>query len=132
MDFIDKIKNKAKQDLKTIILPETEDVRILKGTEIVLSEQFANIILLGNEENILSLAKKNNINISGAKIIDPIKSEKLEEYASSLYELRKAKGMTKEGAKELLLNNSRYFATMMVKMGDADGFVSGACNSYIS
>lgn len=128
MDFIDKIKNKAKQDLKTIILPETEDVRILKGTEIVLSEQFANIILLGNEEKILSLSKKNNINISGAKIIDPIKSEKLEEYANSLYELRKAKGMTKEGAKELLLNNSRYFATMMVKMGDADGFVSGACN----
>ena len=126
MDFINKIKEQAKKDIKTIVLPETEDIRILKGTEIVLSENFANIILLGNEEEIQKLSKENGINIKGSKIIDPLKSDKLEEYSNALYELRKAKGMTQEQAKELLKTNSRYFATMMVKLGDADGFVSGA------
>ena len=126
MDFIEKIKEQAKQEIKSIILPETEDLRVLKGTEIVLSEKTANIILLGNEEKIQKLAKENNINIDGAKIINPLKSEKLYTYVDALYELRKAKGMTKEQAKELLTTNSRYFATMMVKLGDADGFVSGA------
>lgn len=126
MDFIEKIKEQAKQEIKSIILPETEDLRVLKGTEIVLSEKTANIILLGDEEKIQKLAKENNINIDGAKIINPLKSEKLDTYVDALYELRKAKGMTKEQAKELLTTNSRYFATMMVKLGDADGFVSGA------
>ena len=126
MDFIEKIKEQAKQEIKSIILPETEDLRVLKGTEIVLSEKTANIILLGDEEKIQKLAKDNNINIDGAKIINPLKSEKLDTYVDALYELRKAKGMTKEQAKELLTTNSRYFATMMVKLGDADGFVSGA------
>ena len=126
MDFIEKIKEQAKQEIKSIILPETEDLRVLKGSEIVLSEKTANIILLGNEEKIQKLAKENNINIDGAKIINPLKSEKLDTYVDALYELRKAKGMTKEQAKELLTTNSRYFATMMVKLGDADGFVSGA------
>ena len=126
MDFIEKIKEQAKQEIKSIILPETEDLRVLKGSEIVLSEKTANIILLGDEEKIQKLAKENNINIDGAKIINPLKSEKLDTYVDALYELRKAKGMTKEQAKELLTTNSRYFATMMVKLGDADGFVSGA------
>lgn len=126
MDFIDKIKEQAKKEIKTIILPETEDLRILKGTEIVLKEGFANIILLGNAEEIKKLAEENNINISDAKIINPLNSESLEKYVEYLYNLRKEKGMTKEKARELLTSNSRYFATMMVKMDDADGFVSGA------
>ena len=126
MDFIDKIKEQAKKEIKTIILPETEDVRVLKGAEIVLSEKTANIILLGEEEKIHKLAKENNININGAKIINPLKSEMLDKYVCELYELRKAKGMTKDMARNLLTTNSRYFATMMVKLGDADGYVSGA------
>lgn len=129
MEFIDKIKLKAKQNLKTIVLPESEDVRVLKGAEIVLKEGFAKIILLGNELEIRNLAKENDIDLQEAKIIDYVKSEKLEEYAESLYELRKDKGMTLENARKLLAENSRYFATMMVKLGDADGFVSGACHS---
>ena len=68
MNFIEKIKNQAKKEIKTIILPESEDLRILKGTEIVLKEQFANIILLGNEEEIKKIAKENNIQIEGARI----------------------------------------------------------------
>ena len=126
MDFIEKIKEQAKQEIKSIILPETEDLRVLKGSEIVLSEKTANIILLGNEEKIQKLAKENNINIDEAKKINRLKSDKLDRYVEALYDLRKAKGMTKEQAKELLTTNSRYFATMMVKLGDADGFVSGA------
>lgn len=128
MEFIDKMKVKAKENIKTIVLPETEDVRVLKGAEIVLNERYANIILLGNEQEIKSLANKKGINLEGAKIIDYSKSEKLEIYTQKLYELRKEKGMTLESAKKLLTENSRYFATMMVKLGDADGFVSGACH----
>ena len=126
MKFIDKIKEQARKNIKTIILPETEDIRVLKGAEIVLKEKTANIILLGNEGEIKKVSKENNIDLEGAKIINPENSEKLDEYVNALYELRKAKGMTIEDAKKLLLENSRYFATMMVKMGDADGFVSGA------
>ncbi len=128
MSFIEDMKQRAKQSIKTIVLPESEDIRILKGTEIVLNEGFAKIILLGNPEKVISLAKENGINIEGTQIINPQTSEKLDQYANTLYELRKAKGMTLEDAKKILIENSRYFATMMVKVGDADGFVSGACN----
>ncbi len=126
MDFINQIKMQAKENIKTIVLPETDDIRILKATEIILNEKFANIILIGNENNIDKIAKENKIDISGAKIIDPNNFSKTDEYANILYELRKSKGMTIEQAKELVVNNSRYFATMMVKLGDADGLVSGA------
>ena len=126
MNFIKKIKKQAKQEIKTIILPESEDIRILKGTEIVLKEKFANIVLLGDKSEIEKMAKEDNINIAGATIINPKEAENLEKYIDKLYELRKEKGMTKEQATQLLTENSRYFATMMVKLGDADGFVSGA------
>lgn len=126
MNFIERIKEQAAKDIKTIILPESEDLRILNATEIILREKFANIILLGNEEDIRASAKENNINILGAKIIDPLKSEKLADYTEKLYDLRKDKGMTKEQARDILSSNSRYFATMMVKLNEADGFVSGA------
>lgn len=126
MDFIKKIKERAKGNIQTICLPEANDVRILKGVEIAISEEFANIILLGNEEEINNLAKANNIDISKAKIIDPLKSEKLEEYENKLYELRKEKGMTLEKAHTLLTTDYNYFATMMLKMNEADGYVSGA------
>lgn len=128
MKFIEKMKELAKNDIKIIVLPESEDIRILKATEIVLKEQFANIILLGKEKQIKKLASENNIDINGAKIIDPIESNTLKKYVKELYELRKAKGMTLEDARKILTENSRYFATMMVKMGDADGYVSGACH----
>ena len=126
MDFIEKIKMQARKEIKTIVLPETEDIRVLKGAEIVLSEKTANIILLGNEDEIQKLAKDNNIKIDGCKIINPIDSDKLDYYAEELYNLRKNKGMTKEDAINILKTNSRYFATMMVKLEDADGYVSGA------
>ena len=128
MEYIDSIINLAKKDVKTIVLPEAEDIRILQATEEILKLHFANIILLGNASEINKNAEKNNINIEGVTIINPSESDKLEEYSQKLYELRKAKGMELEGARKILTENTRYFATMMVKMDDADGLVSGACN----
>ena len=128
MSFIDDIKTKAKRDIKTIVLPEAEDIRTLRATEQILKEGFADIILIGNKEETKKLAKENNINIEGAKIITPATSEKFSEYANAFYELRKAKGMTLDKAKEILKDNV-YFGMMMVKQGDSDGLVSGACHS---
>ena len=128
MNFIDTIKERAKKDIKTIVLPETEDIRTLQATEKVLKEGFANIVLIGNVEKTKKLANKNQISIEGAKIIDPSKSEKYDEYVNKFFELRQKKGVSIEKAKETMLNNV-YFGMMMVKCGDADGLVSGAAHS---
>lgn len=128
MSFIDEIKNKAKQDIKTIVLPESNDVRTLKATAKVLKEQYANIVLIGNKEEILNLAKENNLDISKASIVDPLNSEKLEEYINTFYKLRKEKGMTIEKAQQIM-KDPIYYGMMMVKNGDSDGLVSGACHS---
>ena len=128
MSFIDGLKDKAKQSIKTIILTESEDKRVLEAAQKVKKEGFANIILIGNEEDANKLAKENNIDISGIPVINPETSDKFDEYANAFYELRKAKGMTEDKAKEMLKDNM-YFGTMMVKEGDADGLVSGACHS---
>ena len=128
MNFIDSIKEKAKKDLKSIVLPETDDIRILQATDKILKEGFSNVILVGNEEKIKTLANDNNLNIEGAKIVEPSKSEKYDEYVNTFYELRKNKGITLEQAKEIMLDNV-YFGMMMVKNEDADGLVSGAAHS---
>ena len=130
MNFIENIKNRAKQEIKTIVLPEAEDIRTLKATQIALKEKYANIVLIGNEETIKQKAQENNINIVGATIINPQTSENYEKYAQLLYELRKNKGMTIEQAKELVLNPV-YFGMLMVKDEEtkADGLVSGAVHS---
>ena len=128
MSFIDEIKSRAKNNIKTIILTESEDKRVLKAAEKIKEEGFANVILIGNESDANELAAKNGINIAGIEIINPETSEKYEEYVNAFYELRKAKGMTIEKAREVLRDNM-YFGTMMLKQGDADGLVSGACHS---
>ena len=128
MNFIDKIKEKASNDVKTIILPEATDIRVLRAAEIINKEKFAKVILIGNKEDVNNILKENNINLGEIKIIEPEKSEDKENFAKALYELRKAKGMTEEQAKELILNPV-YFGMMMVKLGEADGLVSGAAHS---
>lgn len=127
MGFIDEIKTKAKADLKAIVLPETEDVRTYEAAEAILKEGTAKLVLIGSEEEVAK--NKGNFDISGAQIVDPAKSEKTESYIAKLVELRQKKGMTEEQARELLLTNYPYYGVMMVKMGDADGMVSGACHS---
>ncbi len=130
MTFIEQIKKRAKEDIKTIVLPEAEDIRTLEATRDVLKEQYAKIILIGNKQKIEEKAESNNIDISGAKIVDPENSEKYEEYVNLLYDLRKHKGMTIEKAKELV-KDPVYFGMLMVKdkNSEADGLVSGAIHS---
>ena len=128
MNFIEKIKEKASKDVKTIVLPEATDVRVLKAAEIISKEKFAKVVLVGNEEEVNKLLKENSINIGDTEIINPETSDRKEEYANTLYELRKSKGMTEEQAKDLILNPV-YFGMMMVKLEDADGLVSGAAHS---
>ena len=127
MGFIDEIKARAKACKKTIVLPETEDERTYKAAQTVLREGIADLILVGNEEEIEK--NKGAYDITGAVIVDPAKNDKTEEYIAKLVELRQKKGMTEEQAREILLTNYLYYGVMMVKMGDADGMVSGACHS---
>lgn len=128
MKFIDTIKEKAKSHKKTIILPESTDIRILQATEQILKEGFANIILLGEKEKILKVAKENQIELSNATIINPVEWPKFDNYVKEFYELRKLKGMTLAKA-EALMKDTVYFGMMMVKSQDADGLVSGAVHS---
>ena len=128
MPFIEEIKNRAKQQIKTIILPEATDIRILKAAQIVNKEKYAKVALIGNKEEIERLIKENNLELGDTQIIDPAKSDKTSEYAKELYELRKAKGMTEEQAQKLILEPI-YYGMMMVKLNHADGLVSGAAHS---
>ena len=128
MNFIETIKERARSNIKKIVLPEASDLRTIKAASIALKEHYADIVLVGNKDNILKLAKENDLDISNATIVDPLNSEKKDIYAKELYELRKAKGMTLEDA-EKLIEDEVYFGMMMVKMGDGDGLVSGAIHS---
>ena len=128
MSFIETLKEKAKKDIKTIVLPEATDVRVLEAADKIGKESFAKVILVGNEDEVIKKAKENNLDISKAKIVDPEKSENKEKYIETFYELRKAKGMTEEEAKNKM-KDPVYFGMMMVKCEDADGLVSGAAHS---
>ena len=127
MSFIDDIKLRAKRNKKTIVLPETGDRRTLEAADKILSEDLADIVLIGNRDDIIKGA--GGLDLSKAKIIDPQNAEKLETYTDLLFELRKNKGMTPEKARELLINQPLYFGVTMVKAGDADGMVAGAVYS---
>ena len=127
MAFIDILKAKAKANKKTIVLPETEDRRTYEAAAKILAEGIADIVLIGSEEAVKKGSE--GLDLTGAKIVDPATYEKTPAYIDKLVELRSKKGMTPEQAKEILLNQYLYYGVMMVKMGDADGMVSGACHS---
>ena len=126
MALIDKIKAKAKSNVKHIVLPEGEETRNAQAAAKIIAQGLAKLTLLGNPEKVKAAA--NGMSLEGAEIIDPAVSPKCEEYAKALYELRKAKGMTEEDAAKLV-KNPMYYGVMMVKLGDADGLVSGAIHS---
>ena len=127
MAFIDEIKKKAKAVKKTIVLPESMDRRTWEAVETILKEDIANIVVLGTPEEVA--ANSEGLEVSGAKVIDPHTSEKLAAYVDALVELRKSKGMTPEEAQRLLTTDYMFYACMMLKTGEADGIVSGACHS---
>lgn len=127
--ILKKIVEKAKSDKKTIILPEALDERILNAANIVTKDEIANIVLIGNTDEIIENAKRKNIDLDERiKIINPLEYKQIEQYVNKFYELRKNKGITLKDAREILKNDA-YFATMMVYMDQADGMVSGACNT---
>ena len=114
MGFIDVIKERAKANKKTIVLPETEDRRTYEAAAQILKEGIANIVLVGSEEAVKKGSE--GLDISGAVVVDPATSDKTQGYIDKLVELRHKKGMTPEQAKEILLNQYLYYCVMMVKM----------------
>ena len=129
MNFIDGIKEKARGDIKRIVLPEATDSRVLKAATIAKAEGYADVVLIGSRDEIQNVVNENGLNIDGLNIVDPKFDVKTREYIEAFYELRKEKGMTLEEAENIISNNEIYFGTMMVKQGDADGLVSGAAHS---
>lgn len=129
MSYIDMIKDRARLDKKTIVLPESTDKRTLIAAAKIMEEGIADIIMIGNYEKIMDGAGWLEVDLDRITVIDPKVTPRLDEYVSLLYETRKAKGMTQEKAREILLNDYLTFGIIMVKNGDADGMVAGACHS---
>jgi phosphate acetyltransferase len=130
MNFLDKIIERAKKDVKTIVLPESDDERVLNAASMIMERCIADIVLVGNREAVRVRIEKLGLGkaLSRVSIVDPGKSPKLAEYAGTFYEMRKHKGITPEKALEIM-KDEVYFAVMMVKAGEADGMVSGAIHS---
>ncbi len=124
MSLLQSVREKAKKACKTIVLAEGEEKRVLDAAKVILDEKIAGLVLIGNKDVI---AQKAAFDINQVTIVDPA-SDNLDEYADLLYELRKAKGMEKEQAAQLV-KNPLYLGVMLVKTGKADGMVAGSVNS---
>jgi len=129
MSLLDQIKAKAKANKKTIVLPEGSDPRVVEAAAIIRKEGIANLVVLGNEEEIKKIAAEKGADLTGVTLIDPMISDKTAEYANALYEARKSKGMTLEQAEKLVQESVLYFATMMMQAGDVDGEVAGSLST---
>ena len=133
MDLLQQIIVRAKAHKQRIVLPEAEEERTLKAADKVLSDDIADLILIGNPTHIKELATQWNLkNIDKATIIDPQNNPKSEEYAEKLAELRKKKGMTIEQARELVTKNNLYLGCMIIKTEGADGQISSRCRPVSS
>ena len=126
--YINSLLAKAKQNIKTIVLPEGEDERVLEAAHIISKEQAAKIIILGDVDQMTAYFNQKGWSTNGIEFIKPETSPHLGEYAELLYDLRKEKGLSREDAAKLTLNYN-YFGTLMIKSGHADGMVSGANHS---
>ena len=126
MALLDEIKAKAASLKKTIVLCEGEDKRVVEAAAQITKEGIAKIVLIGNEEEAKRVAP--GVDLTGITLVDPLTSEKTAEYAKILYEARKAKGMTEEQAAQQAKDRT-MFGALMLKAGDVDGYVSGACHS---
>ena len=126
MSLLDEIKSKAKANKKTIVLCEGEDRRVVEAAARITKEGIAKIVLIGNEEECKKAAPE--VDLKGITLIDPLTSDKTAKYARILYEARKAKGMSEEEA-QTQVKDRTMFGALMLKAGDVDGYVSGACHS---
>ena len=128
MELMSKILQAAKNNKKKIVLPEGNEERTIVAVEQICKNGYAYPILIGNKEEIINKSKELNVSLEGAEIIDPETSENLNKYIEAFYELRKNKGITL-GKAEKIVRDPLYFGTMMVKLDDADGMVSGAVHT---
>lgn len=129
MSLLNQIFERAKANPQRIVLPEGTEIRTLKAADIILKEKAARLILLGSRTEIEKMAAENNLlHIGEATIVDPADSDKMQVYASLLYEIRRSKGMTMEEA-QTLAKDPLYLACLMIKNGDADGELAGAQNT---
>ena len=127
MSIMYQLKKRAKKSKKTIVLPESMDKRTFQAAEVILKEGLANLIIIGTPQEVEENSK--GCDITGAKIIDPNTYEKTKEYEDLFVELRKSKGLTHEDARAQMLSDYATYGCLMLKAGDADGLVSGACHS---
>ena len=128
MSIVEKIKEKARSEVKTIVFPEGDEPRTIRACSILHTEGLARPILLGDAARIRAAAASLNADLAGIEIVDPEKSDRSAEYAQLLCELRKKKGMTRETADRLVLD-PMYYGMLMVKSGEADGLLSGAVHT---
>ncbi len=128
MSVIQLLREKARQNVKHIVLPEGSEERTVEASALIVKEGIAKVTLLGNEEEIKGVAALRGVSLEGVNIVDPISSPKFDVYAEMFYQLRKSKGVTIEQARDTV-KNTLYFAAMMLKAEDADGFVAGAINT---
>jgi phosphate acetyltransferase len=128
MELLKRLYQNAQKYQKRIVLPEGTEPRTLRATEIILNQKLAQIILLGNPDEIKAAADELGLNIEGVILVDPVNDSRRELYADLMVEIRKSKGLTREDALKLL-NDPLYFAPLMIKNGDADGELAGAINA---
>ncbi|MDW7659225.1 MAG: phosphate acetyltransferase [Bacillota bacterium] len=126
MGFIDTIISRAQSDIKTIVLPESYDPRIIEACAKLLARGITRVVMIGDQKRMQAVAPE--WDISGARFVEPEQSPQFEDYVQTLFEMRKAKGMTLDVARETM-KNPLYFSVMMVKKKEADGMVAGAINS---
>ncbi|MEA1972722.1 MAG: phosphate acetyltransferase [Candidatus Cloacimonadota bacterium] len=128
MNILADFREKAKKMKGTIVLPESTDLRTLKATEAILKENISKVILVGNENVIVQVASENSVNIQNARIIDPDRYEKIDDFADFYFHKRKKKGITKEEA-NMIVRNPLYFGTLLVKFDIVNGMVAGAATA---
>jgi len=127
-DFFEKLTHRASKNIRTVVLPEGDDPRTIDAAGTILEKGFAKLILLGDIDTIRDQLSQKKVDLDQVQIFNPQNDQKLDEFANTLYELRKDKGMTLEKAAQIVTDEI-YFGTMLVKLGLADGLVAGACHS---
>ena len=128
MNAISKIKQKAKAKKRRLVLPEGTEPRMIQATRKILAEEIASVTLLGDEQEIIKLAKEHGLNLNKVEVVDPAHSPDFNAYVADLMELRKAKGITEEEARQAM-TDTLYFGAMMVRHDKADASVAGSVNT---
>lgn len=128
MNRINALREKARKDKRTVVLPEGDDWRVVKGASVLASEGLADVILLGSEDEVNRIAAENSVTLDGVNVIDPATHDRRAEVINDYYELRKHKGITPAEAEKIVMDDYVTYGAIMVRMGIAGGFVAGASN----